>query len=64
MIKLTYSCKTCNSKNIIKNGKNRAGSQTYKCKDCSNYDGIAAKAAITSRTVLRLSGGNARNFST
>ena len=37
MIKLTYSCKTCNSENIIKNGKNRAGSQTYKCKDCLSY---------------------------
>jgi transposase-like protein len=68
MIKLTYSCKTCNSENIIKNGKNRAGSQTYKCKDCSNYgvldsvkrtahidDGMI-KAVLLERNSLRSAG--------
>ena len=68
MIKLTYSCKTCNSENIIKNGKNRAGSQTYKCKDCSNYgvlesvkrtaqiDESMIKAVLLERNSLRSAG--------
>ena len=54
MIELTYSCKTCNSENIIKNGKNRAGSQTYKCKDCSNY-GVLDSVKRTAQILYYLS---------
>jgi IS1 family transposase/transposase-like protein len=34
MIQTTHTCKKCNSANIVLNGKNKCGSQTYKCKDC------------------------------
>ena len=34
MVQTTHTCKKCNSSNIVLNGKNRSGSQTYKCKDC------------------------------
>lgn len=29
-----YSCTACGSEDIIKNGKNRYGSQQFKCKTC------------------------------
>ncbi len=34
MILKTFSCRKCNSTNIVKNGCNRNGNQRYKCKDC------------------------------
>ena len=34
MVVTTHTCKTCHSANIVLNGKNQRGSQTYKCKDC------------------------------
>ena len=34
MIISNHCCDKCQSKNIILNGKNKSGSQTYKCKDC------------------------------
>jgi len=30
----TYTCPRCGSTNIVKNGKNRYGSQQFLCKDC------------------------------
>ena len=30
----TRKCEACDSPNIVKNGKNRAGNQRYKCKAC------------------------------
>jgi insertion element IS1 protein InsB len=34
MIVEVRHCHRCDSSNIVKNGKNRSGTQTYKCKDC------------------------------
>ena len=28
------TCGRCQSRNIVKNGKNKSGTQTYKCNDC------------------------------
>lgn len=36
-------CELCGSINIIKNGKNRSGTQTYKCKDCGSYRVLDSK---------------------
>jgi transposase-like protein len=33
--KVTFHCPNCDSVNVIKNGKNSAGSQQFLCKDCS-----------------------------
>ena len=34
MITETRTCHECQSRNLVLNGKNRAGNQRYKCKDC------------------------------
>ena len=34
MIVTRHKCKCCGSENIVLNGKNISGSQTYKCNDC------------------------------
>lgn len=36
MIKMTvkYKCRSCQSENIVKNGRNVCGNQQYRCKDC------------------------------
>jgi len=34
MVVTKHRCDKCQSENIVLNGKNRSGSQTYKCKDC------------------------------
>lgn len=34
MIITKHKCNKCQSENIVLNGKNKSGSQTYKCKDC------------------------------
>jgi insertion element IS1 protein InsB len=31
---ITYSCRSCGSANIIRNGHNKYGNAQYKCKDC------------------------------
>lgn len=31
---VTHRCRNCGSEDIVKNGKNRYGSQQFKCKDC------------------------------
>jgi insertion element IS1 protein InsB len=36
-------CEHCQSINIIRNGKNRSGTQTYKCKDCGSYRVLDSK---------------------
>jgi transposase-like protein len=43
------TCEKCQSKNIVKNGKNRSGTQTYKCKDCGCFRVLDSKQP--SRTV-------------
>jgi len=37
MISTHHNCKKCQSLNIVLNGKNKSGSQTYKCKDCGAF---------------------------
>ena len=32
--KVTFQCPSCKSTNVVKNGKNSAGSQQFLCKDC------------------------------
>lgn len=34
---ITYTCRSCGSPNIIKNGKNKCGNPQYHCKDCGVY---------------------------
>ena len=34
MVISKHFCDRCQSKNIVLNGKNKSGSQTYKCNDC------------------------------
>src|SRR6185295_12608802 len=34
---VTYSCRSCGSVNIIRNGSNKCGQQQYHCKDCGVY---------------------------
>lgn len=34
---ITYTCHSCGSINIIKNGTNKCGNQQYHCKDCQAY---------------------------
>ena len=36
MVTTKHKCKSCQSENIVLNGKNRSGSQTYKCNDCGS----------------------------
>lgn len=40
---VTYSCRTCGSKNIIKNGTNKCGNAQYHCKDCGAYRVLVPK---------------------
>ncbi|MCC7437170.1 MAG: IS1 family transposase [Armatimonadetes bacterium] len=35
MITEQRSCHRCHSTNIVKNGRNTSGTQTYNCKDCN-----------------------------
>ncbi|MEL6821791.1 MAG: transposase [Calditrichota bacterium] len=37
--RIRYKCRKCGSENIVKNGKNRCGSQQYICRDC-NASGV------------------------
>lgn len=32
--KITFHCPNCDGVNVVKNGKNSAGSQQFLCKDC------------------------------
>jgi insertion element IS1 protein InsB len=36
-VTVTYTCRACGSKNIVKNGRNKAGNAQYHCKDCGAY---------------------------
>ena len=71
MITETRQCEECGSENIVRNGKNRAGSQRYKCNDCGvtrvldsqlasrQVDLAAVERAYLERNSLR---GTARIF--
>lgn len=34
---ITYTCRTCGSENIVKNGTNKCRNAQYHCKDCGAY---------------------------
>jgi transposase-like protein len=33
-MQVKYKCRSCQSENIVKNGRNACGNQQYRCKDC------------------------------
>ena len=37
MVTTKHTCNKCQSENIVLNGKNKSGSQTYKCNHCGIY---------------------------
>lgn len=53
---ITYSCRSCGSTNIIRNGRNKCGNEQYHCKDCGAYRVIRPHekySAETKATVLK-----------
>ena len=47
------SCKFCNGKNIVKNGKVNGGNQRYKCRDCArNFTITKSKYSITKKVQI------------
>jgi IS1 family transposase/DNA-directed RNA polymerase subunit RPC12/RpoP len=53
---ITYTCRSCGSANIIKNGTNRCGNPQYHCKDCGVYRVLKPKQrhpAVKCQQVLR-----------
>jgi IS1 family transposase/DNA-directed RNA polymerase subunit RPC12/RpoP len=44
---VTYSCRTCGSINIIRNGTNKCGNAQYHCKDCGAYRVLKPKQGYT-----------------
>ena len=42
-----YTCRTCGSQNIVKNGHNASGSQQYWCKDCGKRGVLEPKRGYT-----------------
>ena len=52
----TYTCRSCGSANIIKNGTNKCGNPQYHCKDCGAYRVLKPKephSDETQKQVLR-----------
>jgi transposase-like protein len=47
MIKTVHTCASCSSENLVRNGKNAAGSQRYKCKDCGVTRVLECKQAYS-----------------
>ena len=44
---VTHRCTGCNSEDIVKNGKNRYGSQQFKCKACGKQAVLEPKVRYT-----------------
>jgi hypothetical protein len=42
-----YTCRACESQNIVKNGHNASGSQQYWCKDCGKRGVLEPKRGYT-----------------
>ena len=56
MIIETRSCHQCGSANIVRNGRNAAGTQRYKCKACGVtrvLDSVQAQARLDQAAVAR-----------
>lgn len=47
---ITYTCNSCGSVNIIKNGTNKCGNPQYHCKDCGVYRVLKPKYGYRSET--------------
>jgi insertion element IS1 protein InsB len=47
---ITYSCHSCGSINIVKNGTNKCGNQQYHCHDCGVYRVLELKDSSTAQT--------------
>ena len=47
MITTTAPCRKCGSQNIVANGRNRSGSQQYRCKDCRASEVLTPKIRYT-----------------
>lgn len=53
---ITFTCRSCGSANIIKNGTNKCGNPQYHCKDCGVYRVLTPQvrhSATTHQQVLR-----------
>ena len=53
---VTYSCRSCGSEHIIRNGHNKCGNPQYHCKDCGAYRVIRPQERYTAQaktTILR-----------
>lgn len=44
---VTYSCRSCGSEHIIRNGHNRYGNAQYLCKDCGICRVLTPKVKYT-----------------
>jgi len=44
---IVYNCRSCDSKNIVKNGHNASGSQQYVCKACGKRGVFEPKRGYT-----------------
>ena len=42
---IIHKCACCKSENLVKNGKNKVGTQRYKCKDCGVTRVLESKQA-------------------
>ena len=51
---ITYSCRSCGSSNIIRNGRNKCGNEQYHCKDCGAYRVIRPHEKYSSETKARV----------
>jgi transposase-like protein len=47
---ITYTCRSCGSTNIIKNGTNKCGNPQYHCKDCGVYRVLEPKQRHSDKT--------------
>jgi transposase-like protein len=41
--RVVFTCRTCGSQNIVKNGHNASGNQQYLCKNCGKYSVLESK---------------------
>jgi insertion element IS1 protein InsB len=51
---ITYSCRSCGSHHIIRNGRNKAGNEQYHCKDCGVYRVLRPKERYSDQQKARI----------
>jgi insertion element IS1 protein InsB len=54
---VTYSCRRCESPNIVRNGHDYKGSQKYHCKDCGRYGTLNAQSGYDAATQAQIRRG-------